>query len=113
MALRRPCLGCGAIIPSGSRCPACTLAATRRTEATRPSRGQRGYGKDYQANRKIMIDRAWRNGEPCIRCGKRFRAKSEITAEHIVPKRHGGGNETENLAPCCAPCNIAWNKRRG
>lgn len=26
--------------------------------------------------------------------------------EHIVPRQHGGGDESENLALACYPCNL-------
>lgn len=39
--------------------------------------------------------------DPCVYCG----AKAD-TADHIVPRSVGGGNEVENLAPCCKRCNM-------
>ena len=33
-------------------------------------------------------------------CGYKFHV------EHIIPKSKGGGDELENLALCCAPCNL-------
>lgn len=29
----------------------------------------------------------------------------DVTIEHILPRHHGGGDEVENLALACKPCN--------
>lgn len=33
------------------------------------------------------------------------------TADHVVPRSHGGGHELENLRPACAHCNSARGNR--
>lgn len=40
----------------------------------------------------------------CPRCGRKFR-KSQMQADHIVPKSCGGDNSRYNLQLLCAHCN--------
>lgn len=42
--------------------------------------------------------------EPTCRwCG----VAASTTADHIVPRAHGGDDRRENLCGSCAPCNLA------
>lgn len=45
-----------------------------------------------------------RDNNMCQYCGKKF-ITSELTLDHVVPRRLGGGNSWENLVCCCVPCN--------
>ncbi|CAM5600868.1 hypothetical protein SSPIM334S_02383 [Streptomyces spiroverticillatus] len=38
----------------------------------------------------------------CRTCGE-----PATTADHIVPRKHGGDDRPDNLQPLCAPCNLA------
>ncbi len=46
-----------------------------------------------------------RDGRRCQYCGKQHLSDSEITADHITPIIHGGGNSQENLRTACKSCN--------
>jgi 5-methylcytosine-specific restriction endonuclease McrA len=40
----------------------------------------------------------------CQYCGQRF-STQELTIDHVVPRRLGGGNSWQNLVCCCVACN--------
>jgi 5-methylcytosine-specific restriction endonuclease McrA len=79
----RPCLGCGRLIESGSRCPACRLRRPR--------------GRRWQAIRLQVLARY---GRVCIHCGA-----PATDIDHLVPIADGGTDELSNLRPACAACN--------
>ncbi len=43
-----------------------------------------------------------RDNYTCQYCGVQTR---DLTIDHIMPKRHGGGMQWENLVACCRRCN--------
>ena len=43
-----------------------------------------------------------RDNYTCQYCGVQSR---DLTIDHIMPKRHGGGLQWENLVACCRRCN--------
>lgn len=45
-----------------------------------------------------------KTGGHCGYCGCTLDFES-FTADHILPRSKGGGNEISNLLPCCNPCN--------
>jgi hypothetical protein len=109
MPLPRPCLDCGAVIPSGSRCPADQAAWDRKHP--RPSSSSRGYDGEYQRNRAIIVAQALAQGLPCVICHKPCKRGQKITAEHLVALRNGGTSALSNLGPAHARCNYGWNRR--
>jgi hypothetical protein len=57
------------------------------------------------ATRKTVRERA---GHRCEYCGL-HQSQSPLAAlhiEHVVPKKHGGTDEPENLALACIDCNL-------
>lgn len=46
-----------------------------------------------------------RDGNRCQYCGRRF-PTSELSLDHVVPRRQGGGATWENLVCACLPCNV-------
>lgn len=42
-----------------------------------------------------------RDGFCCVECGSRKR----LSADHVIPERHGGKTEIDNLQTLCKPCN--------
>lgn len=79
--MRRPCIGCGALIPTGSRCPICQPQRTR--------------GRKLQAMRAAYV-----TGRPCAFCGE-----PAEHLDHITPLARGGTDRPTNLQPLCADCN--------
>ncbi|EGT3709109.1 TPA: HNH endonuclease [Clostridioides difficile] len=40
----------------------------------------------------------------CIRCGKKLR-KNDVDIDHIIPQKHGGRDNLNNLQCMCKSCN--------
>ena len=52
---------------------------------------------EYKTNRRIVLEAS---GYTCHYC-----KGPANEADHIIPVSHGGGNEIDNLLPCCKSCN--------
>jgi 5-methylcytosine-specific restriction protein A len=81
--MRRPCIGCGALIRAGSWCPICQPPRTR--------------GRKLQAMRAAYVI-----GRPCAICGR-----PAEHLDHVTPLIRGGSDHPSNLQPLCAHCNLA------
>ena len=68
------------------------------------------YGAEYRANRDLICAAAI--GTPCPGCGRVLTA-GNVTADHIVPKARGGGDQLKDLAALCRPCNSRKGDRPG
>jgi 5-methylcytosine-specific restriction endonuclease McrA len=86
VAVARPCLGCGRLIASGSRCPACRVPRKR--------------GRAWRRTRERVFARY---GRVCHVCGA---PATEI--DHLISLAAGGGDLLANLRPACARCNRGW-----
>jgi 5-methylcytosine-specific restriction protein A len=73
--------------------------------STTKSRQERGYGRDHERMRKIVLAE-----EPlcriCLAMDPPRHTPSTI-ADHIVPKAEGGTDERENYQGACGPCHDA------
>lgn len=54
--------------------------------------------KRFTANEIEAFDR---HGWHCHYC----RSPGPLTADHLIPRAHGGGDNWENLIPACRTCN--------
>jgi 5-methylcytosine-specific restriction endonuclease McrA len=56
--------------------------------------------------RQFVRDRA---GNRCEYCGLPQEASpvAQLQIEHIIPRKHGGGDDGENLALACIDCNLS------
>jgi hypothetical protein len=106
----KSCRNCGTVC-QGSICADCKPAETRRRDQRRGTPSQRGYDAEYRRNRLVVVDQAKR-GKPCCICGLGFNEDELVTAEHVIPLRHGGSNDKSNLSPAHSGCNSAWNKKQ-
>ncbi len=80
MALTRPCLDCGTLTRSGSRCDPCH--AKRRGTTS-----QRGYGAAHQRRReRVIAAQPWWSV-----CGHTGSPENPLTGDHVVPVSKGGG----------------------
>ena len=66
----RTCLGCGVLIPTGSRCPACRAVAERARDTRRGSRQDRGYDAEHEAERRRWAPLVEAGRVACARCGQ-------------------------------------------
>jgi len=56
--------------------------------------------------RQFVRDRAGNRCEYC-QLPQRLSPVAQLQIEHIVPRKHGGGDEDQNLALACIDCNLA------
>ena len=89
--MRRPCLGCGALIGKGSRCRRCDPKPKRYRE-------KRGSGWAQGRFRAAVLTRA---GGRCERCG----STSRVEAHHIVSVAAGGTHDPSNGRVLCWRCH--------
>jgi 5-methylcytosine-specific restriction endonuclease McrA len=103
--MKRVCLepGCP-LLTTATRCPAHARARQAARDAKRGTAAQRGYNREYQANRRALLAAgphlcSWG-------CGR-----LATTADHVVPLSKGGGNQLDNLIPACSFCNSSRGSR--
>lgn len=91
----RPCVhpGCP-VLTERTRC----TQHERQRERQRGSPTARGLDAGYQRERRALLA----DDPPCWRCGA-----PATTADHIVPRAHGGTNDRDNLRPACLRCNAS------
>ena len=74
-------------------------------ERTARYRARRGLPESQWVKlRSIVFDR---DDNTCVYCG----SIDDLTCDHIVPLMAGGGNELDNLATACRPCNSSKRDR--
>lgn len=89
------CLTCHRLIPVGQSY--CSAHARKPRRSPKVSPRKRGLDYTYDKNRKITLS-IYRG---CILCGK----PGANSADHVIPRKHGGNNELWNLAPSHVSCN--------
>jgi 5-methylcytosine-specific restriction endonuclease McrA len=73
--VNRPCIGCGTVITSGSRCQDCKLPDRPRTRTTAHA------GSDWRWRK---LSARMRKLSPfCEKCGRKN--KSSLTVDHVIP----------------------------
>lgn len=75
------------------------LRSLRRASKLRP-------GANFTAEEWVELCRLY--DYSCLRCGRQ-EPDVMLTADHIIPLVHGGGNGIENIQPLCRRCNSAKN----
>ena len=94
--IRKPCLTCGVLIDSGSRCETCRLERERKRDA------QRGPRTLYSGDYKRRAREVRQNAVQCWICGGPARESDPWTADHIYP-----GQYDSPLAAAHKSCNSA------
>ena len=96
MPIRRPCLGCRQLTPTGNRCPTCQTKHQALIDAHRAHK-RNHYKGDYAARAKAVREAATH----CWLCGQGPRPDDPWQADHIYP-----GQPDSPLAPAHRSCNI-------
>ena len=97
--VKRPCIDCGRLIASSTRCRVCRGTVERR----RGSPTQRGYDSAwYRVVRAAINEQPW-----CANC----MATHDLTGDHLVPLSLGGTSTPDNVVVLCRRCNSAKGAR--
>jgi hypothetical protein len=103
----RPCLDCGTLTATGSRCPTHTEARNRlKYRHETPARKEKKkllYNKDYQKYAKAVREGAYQ----CHLCGGGVRAGDPFEADHL-----DAGNPNSLLLPAHRTCNRRKGNRK-
>lgn len=78
----------------------------RGGQTTAEQRRMQGY--EWREQRKRCYER---DNWTCRDCGVKCNNGVRINAHHIIPRRHGGGDELENLLTLCASCHQKRERR--
>jgi hypothetical protein len=98
MGFSRPCLDCGLLTRTGSRCEKHQAIIEAKVNAKKALRTH--YSGDYKTRAKAVRDSA----VACWLCGEVFTDRTQIQADHVE-----AGNPDSVLLPAHASCNA----RRG
>lgn len=107
----RPCISCGRVIPTGSRCTRCAAKVQQAKRARRPASAT----AREKRRRADAVDQ-WRQqfGNWCVGWGEREPHAVEwpniLTADHTTPVALGG-RENGPLTVRCKVCNSARGAR--
>ena len=94
--MKRPCLTCGVLTATGSRCPACTRTAPTTGRDT-------SYAERMRRKRTVDQHRA-EFGDVCPGYQRGPHPSSDLTADHVVSVA-AGGHDNGPLAVLCRSCN--------
>lgn len=101
------CLDCSKLTRNGSRCEACAGTAERARDRQRGSTKQRGLGGTHRRAAEKIVKTA----AVCAICGKPPTADDPLTADHTVPRAHGGVDSP--LRAVHRTCNSRRGARTG
>lgn len=109
VAASRPCRhpGCGQLVRDGSGyCPAhqADRKAGTFADPRRGSRHERGYGAQWDRDRKRILER---DAGLCQICLGNGQVTLATQVDHIIPKCDGGTDDADNLQAICKPCHQA------
>ncbi len=100
-------------LPSGDMVPAARVFALPNYTGFEIYNGFEPIGEDLPPSCYRSV---WFN-PCCAYCGAP--KNDDFESDHIIPRRHGGANGGQNLAPACRPCNqrkahaLGWTTRDG
>jgi 5-methylcytosine-specific restriction enzyme A len=105
----RPCLSCGRLVPSGTRCPDCERPRARQTQQRK--RAIRPYTTAEKRRRAAAVDQ-WRqqHGDVCPGWQREAHPSSDLVADHVVAVAAGGA-ESGPLRVLCRSCNSSRGAR--
>ncbi|PJE23675.1 MAG: HNH endonuclease [Mycobacterium sp.] len=102
--MNRPCIACGALIGSGSRCDDCRL----RAKPPKPTPRRKGRTATDWRWRQLS-ERLRRLSPFCEKC----LAAADLTVDHVIPlaERPDLAHDELNCRVLCRPCNAARGDR--
>ena len=102
--MRKPCLDCGRVTATGSRCESCQSRFALNFERGRANRirNREHYAGDYQRRAREVRETA----VACWLCGEGWRPDDPWQADHVEP-----GNPESILAAAHRSCNIGRANR--
>jgi len=104
----RPCLDCGEVIASGSRCDDCRRAHRRATDPPKANTKARGYGSRWQR----LSKRARRMQPWCTDCGTTEDLTTDHTPEAWARFYAGRPIRLQDIDVVCRPCNARRGRAR-
>ncbi|EST24375.1 HNH endonuclease signature motif containing protein [Streptomyces roseochromogenus] len=109
---QRPCLVCGTLTRNASRCDVHQAEWQKRQDQIRGSAHQRGYDTAWRktAAAAVTQHRA-QYGNWCPGWQVPAHAATDLTADHRVPKAHGGTDDPTNIQILCRSCNSRKHNR--
>lgn len=103
----RPCLGCGRVIPTGSRCPDCARDTRRAKRLRRP---YSDTAVEKRRRRAAVAEWVSTHGWLCPGWQREPHPSTDLVADHIVAVAAGGA-ESGPLRVLCRRCNSARGAR--
>jgi 5-methylcytosine-specific restriction endonuclease McrA len=58
-----------------------------------------------RSKKNHVINRILKGQTSCTYCQLSFKRSSDVTIDHVLPKKHGGKNDDDNIVLCCSNCN--------
>lgn len=100
----RPCLDCGKLSTTGTRCPTCSRARQRGTQqAKRTRRPAAGRAETQRRADTVAAHRAT-HGDWCPGWRRPPHPSTDLTADHVTEVALGGA-EAGPLTVLCRTCN--------
>jgi len=88
-----------------SRIPSLHKPSGGWADQRRGSSNQRGYGAQWQKQRRQVLQQQGGICQPCLRRGHVTPGCNEV--DHIINKAQGGDDSPENLQTICTTCHKA------
>jgi 5-methylcytosine-specific restriction protein A len=113
VASPKPCAqpACSALVYDGSGwCEKHKRVDGKFSDAHRGSRHQRGYGSEWDKQRRRVLERDNYLCQVCMKKGWISRARQ---VDHVLPKAFGGSDDDDNLQSICVPCHKAKTALEG
>lgn len=100
----KPCLDCGRLTNTGSRCPRCQATKNRERDQQRGTTTQRGYGTAHRKLREQVRPQVEAGHATCWRCG------DPINPREPWDLGHDDQDRTQYRGPEHVRCNRATNR---
>ena len=72
-------------------------------DSNRGNRHERGYGREWEKLRLLVLAR---DNYLCQPCAENYKVTPATEVDHIIPKNKGGTNDPDNLQSICNSCHV-------